>query len=131
MFEIYGGQFYHLMRHGSFILNSDIETSKQKSNDVIPITIGNTIEAIYQTRRNRKICLVNYRKFVFYLLLILIKKQFSVCIYVCMSVFEISSTAHRKDKRSFALNRACLKGVQATIHGVLSPSVVPVEIFKI
>jgi len=43
-----------------------------------------------------------------------------------MSFFEISSTAHRSDKRSFALNRAHLKGVQATIHGVLSPSLDPV-----
>ena len=43
-----------------------------------------------------------------------------------MSFFDIYSTAHRSDKRSFALNRAHLKGVQATIQGVLSPSVDPV-----
>ena len=47
-----------------------------------------------------------------------------------MSVFEISSTAHRSDKRSFALNRACLKGVQASIPGVLDQSIGPVAKFK-
>ena len=38
---------------------------------------------------------------------------------LCMFVFSFSSTAHRSDKRSFALNIAHLKGVQAPIGLVL------------
>ena len=46
-----------------------------------------------------------------------------------MSVFEISSTAHRSDKRSFALNRAHLRGVQAPIPGVLGAILGPAAKF--
>ena len=41
---------------------------------------------------------------------------------------EISSTERRSDKRFFALNRACLRGVQAPILGVFARCIRPLAI---